>query len=97
VEILGKDNLKEYIDRDTTSGVPMARCFCKDCGTPIQSVTPNMKGKVILKLGVFEKVPEPEWEAFAVRRQVWEKPIEGCIEYKLLGGPGKEELGKEEL
>jgi len=51
-----------------------------------------MKGKVVLKLGIFEKIPEPEWEAFAVRRQVWEKPLEGCIQYKLLGGPGKEEL-----
>jgi hypothetical protein len=33
VEITGKDNLKEFIDRDTTSGNPMARCFCKHCGT----------------------------------------------------------------
>ena len=60
--------------------------------SPIQSVTPVMGGKVVLKLGVFEKVPEPEWEAFAVRRQNWEKLVEGCIQYKLLGGPGKEEL-----
>jgi hypothetical protein len=51
-----------------------------------------MKGKVVLKLGVFEKIPQPEWEAFAVRRQIWEKPFEGCIQYKLLGGPGKEQL-----
>jgi hypothetical protein len=60
--------------------------------SPIQSVSSIMGGKVVLKLGVFEKVPEPEWEAFAVRRQVWEKPLEGCIQYKLLGGPGKELL-----
>jgi hypothetical protein len=51
-----------------------------------------MKGKVILKLGVFEMVPEPEWEAFTVRRQSWEKPLEGCMQYKLLGGLGKELL-----
>ncbi|KAF2101386.1 hypothetical protein NA57DRAFT_35078 [Rhizodiscina lignyota] len=92
VEITGKESLKEYMDRDTTSGTPMARCFCEHCGTPIQSVTPVMGGKVVLKLGVFERVPEPEWEAFAVRRQIWEKPLEGCIQYKLLGGPGKEQL-----
>jgi len=55
-------------------------------------VTPTAPGKVVLKLGLFEKVPQPEWEAFAVRRQVWEKPLEGCIQYKLLGGPGKELL-----
>ncbi|MCJ1328367.1 hypothetical protein MMC10_005044 [Thelotrema lepadinum] len=92
VEITGKDSLKEFTDSDTTSGVPMGRFFCGNCGTPIQSVTPSMKGKVVLKLGIFEKVPEPEWEAFAVRRQVWEKPLDGCVQYKLLGGPGKEQL-----
>ena len=51
-----------------------------------------MHGKVVVKLGVFEKVPNPEWEQFAVRRQEWEKPVEGCIQYKLFGGPGKELL-----
>jgi hypothetical protein len=33
VEIDGVENLTEYLDKDTTSGVPMARCFCKHCGT----------------------------------------------------------------
>jgi len=33
VEISGRENLTEYMDRDTTSGTPMARCFCKHCGT----------------------------------------------------------------
>lgn len=33
VNIFGKEHLKEYIDRTTTSGTPMARCFCQDCGT----------------------------------------------------------------
>ena len=33
VEITGKDSLKEFIDHDTMSGVPMARCFCEHCGT----------------------------------------------------------------
>jgi len=51
-----------------------------------------MKGMVVLKLGVFEKVPVPEWEAFAVRRQSWEKPLQGAVQDKLLGGPGKEQL-----
>ncbi len=51
-----------------------------------------MEGKVVLKLGIFDVVPVPEWEAFAVRRQIWEQPIEGAIQYKLLGGPGREKL-----
>lgn len=51
-----------------------------------------MGGKIVVKLGIFERVPEPEWEQFAVRRQDWEKPLEGCRQYKLLAGPGKEQL-----
>jgi hypothetical protein len=59
---------------------------------PIQSKSPLMGNKIVLKLGVFPKVPQPEWEAFAVRRQTWEVPFEGCIQYKLLGAAGKEQL-----
>lgn len=51
-----------------------------------------MNGKVVVKLGIFEKVPEPEWEQFAVRRQPWEKAFGGCIQYKLLAGPDKEQI-----
>lgn len=51
-----------------------------------------MGDKIVLKLGVFPRVPQPEWEAFAVRRQTWEVPVDGCIQYKLVGGPGKELL-----
>ena len=35
VEIIGKENMKEYMDKDTTSGIPMARCFCMNCGTSV--------------------------------------------------------------
>ena len=51
-----------------------------------------MHGNVVIKLGIFEKVPRPEWEAFAVRRQEWEKPFDGLKQYKLVGGAGKEEI-----
>ncbi len=33
VEIIGEDSLAQYVDTDTSSGTPMARCFCKHCGT----------------------------------------------------------------
>jgi hypothetical protein len=49
---------------------------------PIKSVTPNYKGKTTLKLGIYPRVPVPEWESFAIRRQTWEKPVEGCVQYK---------------
>jgi hypothetical protein len=49
---------------------------------PIKSVTPVYKGKTVLKLGIYPRVPVPEWESFAIKRQGWEKPIEGCVQYK---------------
>jgi hypothetical protein len=52
--------------------------------SPIKSVTPNFEGKSILKLGIFENIPEPEWEAFVVNRQKWEKPLEGTTQYKTI-------------
>ncbi|MBV37023.1 MAG: hypothetical protein CMP47_16465 [Rickettsiales bacterium] len=30
----------------------------------------------------YPKVPHPEWESFAERRQAWEKPLEGAVQYK---------------
>jgi hypothetical protein len=49
---------------------------------PIKSVTPITQGKTVLKLGIYPRVPIPEWESFAIRRQEWEKPVEGCVQYK---------------
>ncbi len=45
-------------------------------------MTPLYDGKTVLKLGIFEKIPEPEWESFVVHRQEWEKPLEGTPQYK---------------
>jgi hypothetical protein len=33
VEIIGSENLAAYLDTDTSSGVPMSRRFCRNCGT----------------------------------------------------------------
>ena len=46
------------------------------------SLTPMYEGKTVLKLGIFAKVPVPEWESFAEKRQEWEKPFEGMVQYK---------------
>ena len=50
--------------------------------SPIQSLTPIYKGMTVLKLGIYPKLPVPEWESFASKRQAWEKPFEGCVQYK---------------
>jgi len=78
----GKSNMKKYDDPDTMSGTPVGRYFCQTCGVPIMSVTPMYKGKIVLKLGIYPKLPQPEWESFAERRQAWEKPLEGAVQYK---------------
>ncbi|KAL2434059.1 hypothetical protein ABEF95_014276 [Exophiala dermatitidis] len=78
----GKANLKMYSDPETLSGTPVQRYFCQSCGVPIMSITPLYKGKIILKLGIYPKLPVPEWESFASQRQEWEKPLDGAIQYK---------------
>ena len=42
------------------------------------------EGKSVVKLGLFDKIPPPEWESFASKRQEFEKPLEGAIQYKLI-------------
>jgi len=83
VEITGRENMSIYEDPETTSGTPISRFFCKTCGVPIQSVTPMYAGKTVLKLGIYPRLPVPEWESFASQRQEWEVPFTGCIQYKL--------------
>jgi hypothetical protein len=55
--------------------------------SPIKSMNEINKGKTILKLGIFEKVPAPEMECFVKDRQGWLKTLEGTTQYKIkLGG-----------
>ncbi|KAH6683158.1 Mss4-like protein [Halenospora varia] len=83
VTITGEENLQVYHDYETLSGNPVNRYFCRTCGNPIKSMTDLYKGKTILKLGIFERIPHPEWESFALKRQDWHKPFEGCTQYKI--------------
>ena len=50
---------------------------------PIMSITPLYKGKTILKLGIYPKLPYPEWESFCDKRQAWEVPLDGTVQYKI--------------
>ena len=59
--------------------------------SPIKSVTPLYAGKTVLKLGIFPKIPTPEWESFVSQRQTWEVPLEGTIQYKTKSGGEKME------
>lgn len=75
VTITNEQNLQLYEDPSSLSGNIVRRYFCKTCGSSIKSETKpaDEAGMVILKLGMFEKVPEPEFEGFVKDRQAWLK------------------------
>ncbi|KKY26691.1 putative glutathione-dependent formaldehyde-activating [Diplodia seriata] len=75
--------LKEFVDTQTGSGQPLGRWFCGTCGNPIRSVVPSRKGKVILKMGIFPRIPAPECESFALHRHDWQGVHEGVDQYKI--------------
>jgi len=55
--------------------------------SPIKSITPNLPGKVVLKMGIFPRIPAPEAETFALHRHDWEAFHEGVDAYKIkIGG-----------
>ncbi|KAI9737340.1 MAG: hypothetical protein M1834_009494 [Cirrosporium novae-zelandiae] len=87
VEIKGEENLAVYKNTKTKSGTPAFCYFCKTCGNPIKSVTPLYEGNTILKLGIFERIPQPESESFVEKRQKWLPALEGATQFKTnLGG-----------
>ncbi|KAL1641505.1 hypothetical protein SLS58_006010 [Diplodia intermedia] len=61
--------LKEFVDTQTGSGQPLG--------------SPSRKGKVILKMGMFPRIPAPECESFALHRHDWQGVHEGVDQYKI--------------
>ena len=61
--------------------------------SPIKSETDatSQAGKTILKLGIFEKIPHPEFESFVKDRQPWIKQFEGTTQFKVKFGGEKVE------
>ncbi|KAF9883672.1 hypothetical protein FE257_003056 [Aspergillus nanangensis] len=79
--------LKVFVDTQTGSGNPLQRYFCSQCGNPIKSVTPLRKGWVIVKMGIFPRIPNPEFESFALHKHDWEDVPKGVTQFKIaLGG-----------
>lgn len=54
--------------------------------SPIKSESENLSGKVILKMGIFPRIPTPEMEAFSLHQHPWEPLHEGTVRYKLVRG-----------
>ena len=51
--------------------------------SPIKSVSPNFPGKVVLKMGIFPRIPTPEAESFALHRHEWQGKHPGVTQYKI--------------
>ncbi|KAE9370957.1 hypothetical protein N431DRAFT_559984 [Stipitochalara longipes BDJ] len=83
--------LREYVDKETMSGNPVGRWFCSRCGncmltksfSPIKSVTPTRPGVVIVKMGIFPRIPAPEFETFVLHRHEWQGQHENTIQFKI--------------
>ncbi|KAL6707015.1 hypothetical protein ACN47E_004965 [Coniothyrium glycines] len=64
--------MKIYRDNATASGKCVERCFCSNCGNPIMSIAELLPDKVIVKMGMFPRIPDPECESFALHRHPWQ-------------------------
>lgn len=64
---------KLYIDADTTSGNPVERYFCGDCGSPIYSALGSQPDSIFLKTGTLDDTSEfaPQFHAWCDTKQNW--------------------------
>lgn len=64
-------NLKSYKDNDTSSGNPVTRQFCGNCGSPVVTLIGPEAPVVFLKGGLFDKTPAPTMEVFKTDKPDW--------------------------
>ncbi len=57
--------------------------------SPVKSVATTKPGVVILKMGMFPRIPAPEFETFVLHRHPWQGQHEGTIQYKIRLGDEK--------
>ena len=71
---------------EVAEGVDRATDLCSPCRSPIKSETENLSGKVIVKLGLFPRIPQPEFESFMLHKNSWEPNFQDVIKFKLSKG-----------
>jgi len=82
-----KGTRKRYNDTGG-SGKIVERNFCGECGSPICAIVENYPGRIVVKMGIFPRIPDPEFESFAAHRHEWQGKHDGLRQYKFLpGGP----------
>ncbi|KAK0258990.1 hypothetical protein LTR91_023716 [Friedmanniomyces endolithicus] len=85
--------LKTYEDRATGSGNPVYRTFCSADGNPVKSETQAYPGKIVLKMGMMPRIPQPEYEGFGLHRHEWQGKHDGVTTFKTKwAGPDREKM-----
>ena len=54
-----------------------------DSDSPIMSVTPTQPGRIIVKMGMFPRMPQPAFENFVAHKHAWEGTFPGITQYRL--------------
>ncbi|KAF2027211.1 hypothetical protein EK21DRAFT_72542 [Setomelanomma holmii] len=75
----GADLLKQYDDRDTSTGEVVHRWFCSNCGSPMMTKSPRMVGITIIPCGLFEgkNTWKPSYEQWRRSRLCYVDDIRG--------------------
>lgn len=51
--------------------------------SPVKSVAATRPGLVIMKMGMFPRIPAPEFETFALHRHEWQGQHDDTIQYRI--------------
>jgi hypothetical protein len=57
--------------------------------SPIMSIAEIFPKMVIVKMGMFPRIPQPECESFALHRHDWQGKHEGLVQYEIARGGKK--------
>lgn len=65
--------------------------------SPIKSETAAYPGKVVLKMGIYPRIPQPEMEGFGLHKHDWQGSHDGIETYEIKwAGPDKKLLGQDD-
>lgn len=51
--------------------------------SPVKSMVKSRPGVVIVKMGMFPRIPAPEFETFALHRHEWQGKHDDVVQYKI--------------
>lgn len=68
--------MKNYADGETSTGKAIQRSFCSNCGSTLGNIPTegNRASHTAIALGLFPRMPTPEFELFSAHKQEWLPP-----------------------